>query len=100
MPTLRRLAASALALALLAAPVVATAAVQQIPSADQWRDDPSLAPGVVDPQVRARMNAEIVQAIRDANGDEADARRRIQAIAARYEQEHGPQGARTRPGPK
>ena len=100
MRTLRLAAVSALAVALMAAPVVTTAAVQQIPPADQWRDNPQLAPAVTDPEVRARMNAEIVQAIRDANGDEEAARRAINAIAARYQEAALPQGARGRPGPK
>jgi hypothetical protein len=46
------------------------------------------------------MNAEIVQAIRDADGDEEAARRAINAIAARYQEAALPQGARGRPGPK
>lgn len=100
MRTLRLVVASALAVALTAAPVAATSAIQQIPPADQWRDNPQLAPAVTDPEMRARMNAEIVQAIRDANGDEEAARRAIAAIAARYQELAQPQGARGRPGPK
>jgi hypothetical protein len=100
MRTLRLVAASAIAVALMAAPVAATAAAQQIPPADQWRDNPQLAPAVTDPEMRARMNAEIVQAIRDANGDEEAARRAINAIAARYQEAAQAQGARGRPGPK
>lgn len=100
MPTLRLVAASALAMALMAAPVVAAAAIQQIPPADQWRDNPQLAPAVTDPEMRARMNAEIVQAIRNANGDQEAARRAIAAIAARYQEAAQAQSARPRPGPK
>jgi hypothetical protein len=100
MRTLRLVAAPVLAVALMAAPVVAAAAVQQIPPADQWRDNPQLAPAVTDPEMRARMNAEIVQAIRDANGDQEAARRAVNAIAERYQNLALPQGARGRPGPK
>lgn len=100
MRTLRLVAASAIAVALMAAPVAATAAVQQIPPADQWRDNPQLAPAVTDPEMRARMNAEIVQAIRNAGGDQEAARRAIAAIAARYQEAAQAQSARGRPGPK
>ncbi len=100
MRALRVFAASALAAALMVAPVAATATAQQIPPADQWRDNPQLAPAVTDPQDRARMNAEIVQAIRDADGDEEAARRAIAAIAARYQEAAQSQAARGRPGPK
>ncbi|MFY7852913.1 MAG: hypothetical protein ACOVQ6_14150 [Brevundimonas sp.] len=100
MRSMTRLAATALVLALAAAPLAAVAAIQQIPPADEWRDNPQLAPAVTDPEMRARMNAEIVQAIRDADGDEEAARRAINAIAARYQEAALPQGARGRPGPK
>lgn len=71
-----------------------------IPSASEWVDIPALAPAVRDPETRGRMNQEILQAIIDANGDQAQARAAITAIVARYQENAQPQGARTRPGPK
>lgn len=70
------------------------------PAGQQWVDNPALAPAVTDPATRARMNAEIVAAIAQANGDQDRARAAIAAIAARYQEAASPQGARTRPGPK
>jgi len=91
-------------LAVAAVLAVASPAVAQVPQpippADQWRDVPALAPAMTDPDTRARMNAEIVQAIVAANGDQEAARAAITAIAARYQELALPQGARTRPGPK
>ena len=46
------------------------------------------------------MNAEIVQAITAADGDQAEARRAISAIVARYQEAAAAQAARTRPSPK
>lgn len=71
-----------------------------IPAASEWRDIPALAPTVTDPELRARMNADIVAAITGADGDQPAARRAIAAIVARYEELAGPNDARTRPGPK
>ena len=69
--------------AILAASAPALAQVVElppvIPAADQWRDIPTLAPAVTDPDTRARMNAEIVQ---------------------RYQNNALAQDARTRPEPK
>ncbi|MBX9706892.1 MAG: hypothetical protein K2X61_03040 [Caulobacteraceae bacterium] len=95
------LAVPIMIVALAAAPVATGAAIQRVPpEADQWRDNRQLAPAVTDPEMRARMNAEIVEAIRDANGDEEAARRAINAIAARYQEAAEAQAARGRPGPK
>lgn len=71
-----------------------------IPAAAEWRDIPHLAPAVTDPELRARMNAEIVTAITEAHGNQEAARRAISAIVTRYQEAMGPQGARVRPGPK
>jgi hypothetical protein len=71
-----------------------------IPPASEWVDIPALAPAVVDPDTRAQMNRDIVQAIVQAGGDQEGARRAISAIVARYQSNALPQGARTRPGPK
>jgi hypothetical protein len=87
------------AMAVAAIPVIA-ASSQQIPPADQWVDHPALAPACTDPVQRAQMNAEIVQAILAADGDEDAARQAIARIAARYQEAAQAQGARTRPGPK
>lgn len=95
-----RFALSALVLCLAAAPMASVALAQDIPPADQWRDNPQIAPAVTDPELRARMNGEIVEAIRNANGDEEAARRAIADIAARYTAASQAQAARTRPGPK
>ena len=72
----------------------------EIPSADDWVDIRTLAPAVTDAATRAQMNQEIVQAITEANGDQARARAAILAIAARYQQAAQSQSARVRPGPK
>lgn len=71
-----------------------------IPPAQQWRDVPAIAPAVTDAATRAQMNAEIVEAIAAADGDQEAARRAIAAIAARYQEAASPQGARMRAGPK
>lgn len=71
-----------------------------IPPAMEWVDIPALAPAVTDRDTRARMNQDIVQAIIDADGDQARARAAITAIVARYQENAQAQGARTRPGPK
>ena len=71
-----------------------------IPSADRWVDIPTLAPAVTEPEMRARMNAEIVRAIADADGDQEAARRAIGDIVARYQELASPQGARMRTSPK
>jgi len=84
-----------------AAPVTAqTALPAVIPSAQLWVDIPGLAPAVTDADTRALMNAEIVRAIAEANGDQTRARAAITAIVARYQENASAQGARTRPGPK
>lgn len=100
---MRKLVVLAVAAAVLSS---ATAILAQtglpsvIPVASDWRDIPALAPTVSDPELRARMNAEIVVAITAAGGDQETARRAIAAIVIRYEEASAPQGARTRPGPK
>ncbi len=100
---MRKLVFAAAVAAILSAATPSSAQVAKIdiPSAaQQWVDNPALAPAVTDPATRARMNAEIVAAITDANGDQDQARAAIAAIAARYQQAASPQGARVRPGPK
>ena len=97
-------------LVLLAAAVAALAAASPslaqnglppvIPPAGEWVDIPALAPAVTDAETRAQMNAEIVRAIVDADGDQAAARRAIGAIVARYQEIASPQGARMRTSPK
>ena len=94
-------------LAVVAALSAATPSLAQInaipaviPPAAQWVDVPALAPAVTDGDTRELMNAEIVRAITAANGDDEAARRAIAAIAARYQENAAPQGARVRPGPK
>jgi hypothetical protein len=90
--------------AILAASAPALAQVVElppvIPAADQWRDIPTLAPAVTDPDTRARMNAEIVQVIIASDGDQLMMRAGIVNIVQRYQDNALPQGARTRPGPK
>lgn len=90
--------------AIMAASAPALAQTVQLPSvipaADQWRDVPTLAPDVTDPDTRARMNAEIVQAIVESEGDQLLARAAITIIVQRYQNNALPQNARTRPGPK
>lgn len=84
-----------------ASPVLAqTGLPATIPAASEWRDIPALAPAETDPEVRARMNAEIVEAITAADGDQAAARQAVSAIVARYQEAASSQAARTRPGPK
>ena len=84
-----------------ASPVLAQAGLTSvIPAASAWRDIPALAPTVTDSELRSRMNADIVAAITEANGDQQAARRAIAAIVAHYEDLAAGQGARTRPGPK
>ena len=99
---MRRLAVlTAVAVLAVAGPVMAqTGMPAVIPAASEWRDIPALAPAVTDGETRARMNAEIVRAIQEADGDQAAARRAISAIVARYQDLAAPQGARTRPAPK
>jgi|GEM_PF-5250160 len=99
-----------LLLAVAAAATIATAAGTpslaqevvrgEIPPPQRWIDRPGLAPAVTDPETRAQMNREIVEAITAANGDEAEARRAIAAIVARYQTQAQAQNARMRPGPK
>lgn len=84
-----------------ASPVLAQAGLPSvIPAASDWHDIPALAPAETDAATRARMNAEIVQAITAADGDQAEARRAISAIVARYQEAAAAQAARTRPSPK
>lgn len=71
-----------------------------IPAASAWVDIPALAPAVTEPETRARMNQEIVQAIVQAGGNQDQARRAISAIVSRYQENAEAQGARTRPSPK
>lgn len=101
---MRRFVSLAVAAAILSAasPSLAqnVARIDVPPPGRQWVDNPALAPAVTDPATRARMNAEIVAAIAQANGDQDRARAAIAAIAARYQEAAAPQGARTRPGPK
>lgn len=88
--------------ACLAAAFVSPAVAQSfsVPAAgEQWRDVPALAPTVTDPVQRQQMNAEIAQAIRDADGDEGAARQAISRIVARFEEAAQAQNARSRPGP-
>jgi hypothetical protein len=99
--SMRKFAFLAIAAALAAAAPSLAQVVVTIPaSADRWVDNPQLAPALTDPEMRARMNAEIVQAIISADGDQQAARQAILVIAARYQELATPQGARTRPGPK
>lgn len=90
--------------AILAASAPAFAQAVQLPSvipaADQWRDIPTLAPAVTDPDTRAQMNAEIVQVIIASEGDQLMMRAGITNIVNRYQNNALPQNARTRPGPK
>lgn len=71
-----------------------------IPAADQWRDIPTLAPDVTDPDTRARMNEEIVQVIVASDGDQLMMRAGITTIVNRYQANAQPQNGRTRPAPK
>ena len=71
-----------------------------IPLALEWVDIPQLAPAVTDRETRAQMNQEIVNAIIQADGDQAQARAAITAIVARYQANAVAQGARVRAGPK
>ena len=71
-----------------------------IPPANQWVDVPALAPAVTDADMRARMNAEIVRAITEANGDDAAARQAIAVISERYQGRASTQSARMAPSPK
>ncbi|MGV3577826.1 hypothetical protein [Brevundimonas sp.] len=57
-------------------------------------------PAVTDAETRAQMNAEIVQAITAADGDQAAARSGVSAIVTRYQEAAESQAARTRPRPK
>ncbi len=93
--------AAAVCLTVAAGPSLAQVQLPAVlPSADQWRDMPALAPGVTDPETRQQMNDEIVQAIADADGDQDAARQAVTAIATRYQEIYGSQGARSRPSPK
>ena len=93
--------AVAAVLAVGAAPSLAQDAIPAvIPAAAAWVDIPAVAPAVTDPDTRARMNQEIVQAITAAAGDQDQARRAITAIVARYQEAAQSQAARTRPSPK
>ena len=95
------LVAAAVAVLAAASPSLAQSGLPAvIPPADRWVDIPALAPAVTEPEMRAQMNAEIVRAIADADGDQEAARRAIGQIVARYQEIASPQGARTRPGPK
>ena len=93
-------------LAVAAVLVAATPSLAQtgmpavIPAASAWVDIPALAPAVTEPETRALMNQEIVQAIAQAGGDQEQARRAISAIVARYQENAQAQGARMRPSPK
>lgn len=92
---------AAVAVLAVAGPAAAQAGLPAvIPAASAWRDIPALVPELTDAETRARMNAEIVRAIQEADGDQAAARRAISAIVARYQEIASSQGARTRPAPK
>jgi len=88
--------------AILAAPALAQVVELPpvIPAADQWRDIPTLAPAVTDPDTRARMNAEIVQVIIASDGDQLMMRAGIVNIVQRSQNNALAQDARTRPEPK
>lgn len=100
---MRRTLSLVLAAAILSASAPVIAQVVELPSvipaADQWRDIPTLAPAVTDPETRAQMNAEIVQVIIASDGDQLMMRAGITNIVQRYQNNALAQGARVPHGP-